>query len=220
MQHKELNISGSDFSVRLLTVVAYSGMTQGSFAKVIDTSPGFLSDILRGLKKPGTDFFIKLKNNFDVSLDWLISGEGSMTGHKLIDHNMIDSIDLQIAVVKAAIVDDNASAKALLKLLKQDGFNEGQLDKSYEKVLDEIAPSNHEMKLIIDLYNRNIQTNDSKAQRLNTLSAAILHYEAYKPGSRLSKLSGNSNMPIPKSNLQVNNGKHIIATQNNYFDDK
>lgn len=220
MQHKELNISNNDFSVRLLSVVAYSGMTQGNFAKAIDTSPGFLSDILRGLKKPGTDFFIKLKNNFDVSLDWLISGEGSMTGHKFIDHNMIDSIDLQMAVVKAAVIDGNESAKALLATLKRDDFNERELDKSHEKVLDEISPTNLDLKLIIDLYNRNILINDSKIQRQNTLSAAILHYEGRKPSSKLSKLSGNSNTPESRGNLQVNKGKHVQATQNNHFNDK
>lgn len=214
----------SDFSTRLLSVVAFSGMNQGSFAKMIDVSPGFLSDVLRGLKKPGTDFFIKLKNNIDVSLDWLISGQGVMTGHKAIDHRLMSAIELQVAVVKAAIIDNNNEAKDLLSSLRRDNFQTSDLEGNYDALLNALVPSNSDLQLFVDLYNRNILLNDSKTQKQNTLSAALIHYEASKPNSKLSKLSGEINSPTKNINtsMQINKGKskRIDATQNNYFGNK
>ena len=212
----------SDFSTRLLSVVAFSGMNQGSFAKMIDVSPGFLSDVLRGLKKPGTDFFIKLKNNIDVSLDWLISGQGVMTGHKAIDYHLMGTIELQVAVVKAAIIDNNNEAKDLLSSLRRDNFQTKDLEGNYDALLNKLVPSNSDLQLFVDLYNRNILLNDSKTQRQNTLSASLLHYEASKPSSKLSKLAGEISSPTINTSTQINKGKNkrIDTTQNNYFGSK
>lgn len=48
------------------------------FAIKICTSAGYLSDVEKNKKKPGSDFLQSLKTHFNVSVDWLLTGDGSM----------------------------------------------------------------------------------------------------------------------------------------------
>ncbi len=54
------------------------GLSQSEFAKKIGTSQGYLSELERNLKKPGSDLLLSLKRLFNVSTDWLLTGEGPM----------------------------------------------------------------------------------------------------------------------------------------------
>lgn len=221
MQQREQNNLDNDFAARLVATVAFSGLNQSEFAKAIDVSPGFLSDVLRGLKKPGTDFFIKLKNNIDISLDWLISGQGSMLGHKNINHEVISTIELQVGVVKAAIIDNDQTAHEIVTMLKRDDFNSSFLNPTHEIFLEKLAPNSLDLNLIVDLYNRNIQLIDNKLQRQNTISAAILFFQSAKPSNMLSRLSGESTLPSTSINTQINKSKKSLkATQNNFLVNK
>lgn len=51
-------------------------LTQIIFADRLSTSSGHISDIEHGLKMPGANFFIAMAKEFNVSLDWLLTGRG------------------------------------------------------------------------------------------------------------------------------------------------
>lgn len=52
-------------------------LNQAKFASQMGCSSGFLSDVIRGSKKPGADFLSNLSTTFDISLDWLVCGRGN-----------------------------------------------------------------------------------------------------------------------------------------------
>mgnify|MGYP002382008576 CR=1 FL=1 len=62
---------------RLAKVCAREGLNQSEFALRIGVSPGFVSDILRGNKRPGCEFLASLRQSLGVSIDWLLTGKGS-----------------------------------------------------------------------------------------------------------------------------------------------
>ena len=61
---------------RLLTVIHHLHITQSECARRLKSSPGFISDVVRGKKNPGADFLFGLREAFGVSIDWLLSGDG------------------------------------------------------------------------------------------------------------------------------------------------
>lgn len=51
--------------------------TQEEFSRVHEISQGYLSDLERGKAIPSFKFLLSLHRKEDISLDWLISGQGS-----------------------------------------------------------------------------------------------------------------------------------------------
>ena len=60
-------------------------MNQGEFARSLDCSPTFISEIVRDIKKPGADFLTRIATTFDVSLDWLVCGREVNSDSGMID---------------------------------------------------------------------------------------------------------------------------------------
>lgn len=50
-------------------------LSQQEFAKSLEISQSFLSDIERDRKIPGGDTLLSLKRSFGISTDWLLAGE-------------------------------------------------------------------------------------------------------------------------------------------------
>lgn len=50
-------------------------LSQKDLAVELRTSQGYICDIEKGLKKPGSDFLVSLKRFFDIDLNWLLCGE-------------------------------------------------------------------------------------------------------------------------------------------------
>lgn len=74
---------------RLLTVIHHLHITQSECARRLKSSPGFISDVVRGKKNPGADFLFGLREAFGVSIDWLLSGDGVMFGGHGIDLELL-----------------------------------------------------------------------------------------------------------------------------------
>ena len=54
------------------------GVTQGDFAKTIGVAPSFISGIERNKKDLSRDLLEKILKNYNVNLNWLLTGEGEM----------------------------------------------------------------------------------------------------------------------------------------------
>ena len=53
-------------------------LSQQELASELGISQGHLSEVERGIRKPGGEMLNALKHKFNVSLDWLFTGEGMM----------------------------------------------------------------------------------------------------------------------------------------------
>lgn len=64
------------FGLRIKQIRKRNKLTQSEFADRLSTSSGHISEIENGIKIPGGNFFIAMAREFNISLDWLLTGEG------------------------------------------------------------------------------------------------------------------------------------------------
>ena len=195
-------------ATRLALVITQSRLSQSEFARRLGASAGFVSDAARGVKKPGADFLHALRTVFGVSIDWLLTGEGTMRGGSGIDLELLRAIRLQIAVARTAVIDGDPTATALLLLIREGKLQEAASDPALGAFLDRIAPEDSDFDLATELYNGHLWTDDSDAQRRNLLAAAIAHFEARKPIDKIASLARASGVTVQinLSPLQRNAG--------------
>jgi len=60
---------------RVLAVRTSAGLNQRDFAAQLGTSSGGISQIESGKTMPGGDFLLRLHENFDVDVTWLLTGQ-------------------------------------------------------------------------------------------------------------------------------------------------
>ena len=186
---------------RLQLIIAQSGLNQAEFAKRLGVSAGFVSEAVRGNKKPGADFLRAVRTEFGASIDWLLTGEGTMHGRSGIDLDLLRAIRLQIAVARTAIMENDPTAKALLLLINDGKLQEATAEPTLKIFLDRIAPEDSDFNLATELYNGHLWTKDPESQHRNLLAAAVAHFEARKPIDKLATLARASG-----SIVQVNLG--------------
>ncbi|MGB4468739.1 MAG: helix-turn-helix transcriptional regulator [Azovibrio sp.] len=209
MRTSNQDISGTDssglggFAARVGQAIAHTGLNQSEFARQLGVSAGFVSDVVRGQKKPGSEFLYAIRTTFGISVDWLLTGEGTVTGGSGIDLDLLRTIRLQIAVARSAVIDGNTTAKALLLLIRDGRLQEAAAEPDIKAFLDEIAPTDSDAELALELYNGQLWTQDPGAQRRNLLAAAMAHFEARKPIDKVAALARSSGS---NSTIQINAG--------------
>jgi len=197
---------------RLAQALALSGLSQAELARRVTMSPSFISDVMRGVKRPGADLLLALRKSLGVSIDWLLTGEGTMTGGFGIRHELFQAIRVQVAVAKAAVVDGNPTARALLSLIQEGSLGAREGTDSFRRLLESIVPVDVDLDLVVQLYNGHLWAPDPITQRRNLVAAAVAHFESRKPFDQLSALVGDPAGPEPQ---QVISGKgHRIAAGN------
>ncbi len=189
---------------RLSQVLAYAGVSQTELARRVGMSPGFISELMRGVKRPGAEFLLALREGFGVSIDWLLSGEGTMVGGAGIRHDLFRAIRLQVAVAKAAVMSSDPVAKALMLLIREGQLGAAEKEPAFKTLLDRLAPDDADLDLAVELYNGHQWSSDPIAQRRNLLAAAAAHFESRKPIDRMAAITGQS---TETSIVQVNSGK-------------
>lgn len=202
---------------RIHQVLAHAGLSQTDLAKQLGLSTGFMSEITRGVKRPGPDFFMGVRRLLGVSIDWLMTGEGTMTGGAGIRQELLLAIRLQIAVAKAAINEGDPVAKALLILIREGQLGAAGSDKAFSSLLERIAPDDSDLDLAVELYNGHLWTTDPIAQRRNLLAAAVAHFEARKPIDKLAAVTG-SPSASSRPRVQVNVGKGQRVAGRDYLE--
>lgn len=190
--------------LRLAQVLAYTGINQAELARRVGMSPGFVSDVLRGVKRPGPELLLALRKSCGVSVDWLLSGEGTMIGGAGIRHDLFRAIRLQVAVARAAVIASDPTARALMLLIREGQLAAAAEDPAFKTLLDELAPEDADLDLAIELYNGHQWASDPVAQRRNLLAAATAHFEARKPIDRVAAVTGAG---MTAAVVQVNKGK-------------
>ncbi|MCW0352786.1 hypothetical protein NB716_001580 [Pantoea ananatis] len=166
---------------RLALVVNRSGLNQSEFARKLGVSAGFMSDVLRGQKKPGAEFLYGLSTVFSVSADWLLTGKGTINGATGIDMAFMKMIELHIALAKSAVFDNNGMAQLLLHMAKEGKLSEMDDSSELTEFFRKIRPVDPEHELAFDIYNSQLWTADPDAQMKNSLSTALAWFQARKP---------------------------------------
>ena len=88
-------------------------------------------------------------------------------------------------------------------------MQEAAAEPDIKAFLDEIAPTDSDAELALELYNGQLWTQDPGAQRRNLLAAAMAHFEARKPIDKVAALARGSGST---STVQINAGAfHKIA---------
>lgn len=180
------------FAARLAQAIAHTGVNQSEFARGLGVSAGFVSDVVRGQKKPGAEFLYAVRTTYGISIDWLLTGEGTIKGGSGIDLDLLRTVRLQIAVARSAVIDANPTAKALLLLIRDGRLQEAAEEPDIRAFLDQIAPVDSDAELALELYNGQLWTDDPGAQRRNLLAAAIAHFETRKPIDKVAALARSS----------------------------
>lgn len=177
------------FDTRLTQAIAHTGLNQSEFARQLGVSAGFVSDCVRGQKKPGAPFLYAIRTVFGISVDWLLTGEGVITGAAGIDIDLLRTIRLQVAVARSAVVDRNETAKTVLTLIRDGRLQEAGTAPAIQTFLDQVVPADLDADLVMELYNGQLWTNAPGTQRRNSLAAAITHFEARTPIDKVAALS-------------------------------
>ena len=206
--YNQTAIDGAAFATRLLQVIHHSQLNQSEFARRLTVSAAFISDVVRGLKKPGAEFLYSLNTVFGICIDWLLTGEGTMLGANKLDVALFRTIRLQIALAQATIIDDDAMAQSLLLMLREGLPAKAENHSAIDSYLERIAPYDPNLDLALALYNGHLWTTDVDAQRRNLLEAALAHFETKKPVNKLASLMHASYPPKTES-VKVN----VAATQ-------
>lgn len=188
------------FASRLALIIQYNHLNQSEFSRRLDTSAGFVGDVLRGLKKPGHEFLFKLKSMFNVSIDWLLTGEGTMHSATKVDIELLRAVKLQATVARLAIVEGDVTAQAVLRSIRDGLLDLTAGNAEFSAYLDHIESNNADWHLALALYNSHLWTDNPDFQRRNLLEAAISHFEVTKTVNKLSSLTCS-----PKT-LQINIG--------------
>lgn len=183
----EVRLTG--FADRLIQAIAHSGLNQSEFARKAGVSPGFVSELVRGNKKPGAEFLYSVRVVYGISVDWLLTGEGTMAGAGAINLDLMRSIRLYVALARAAVLDENTTAQLLTKLIRDGRINEVLKEAEMASFVDSITPLVEDADLTVELYNGHLETQDPIEQQRNVLAAAMAHFESRKPFDKMAALS-------------------------------
>lgn len=206
------NLGLEGFPARLNQLLAQTALSQAEFARQIGISPGFLSDVIKSRKKPGTDFLYGIRTVFGASVDWLLTGEGTMFGRNDIDLDLLRNIELYIAVARSAVVEGDPTAKALLLLCQAGHLQEALADPALNDFLDRIAPHS-DLNLAAELYNSHLWYHDPAFRRRNLLAAAQAHFEAQKNHDKRAAFADTTGSPV-----QINVGGSQRNAGRDYYE--
>ncbi|PKO42364.1 MAG: XRE family transcriptional regulator [Betaproteobacteria bacterium HGW-Betaproteobacteria-22] len=186
---------------RIAEIATAERLNQKSLAQRLGVSQGFLSSVINDQKIPGSEFLFTLKNIFGISADWVLTGEGGMYGGSKINIQLQKEIRLYIAVARAAVIEGNSTAKALLLLIKENRLQEAAKDQVLQDFLNNLINEDSDFELVTGIYNSHIWVNDPDMQRQNILAAAIEHFELRQPVNIFKTTSREA-----RANVQVNIG--------------
>lgn len=166
---------------RLGLVIALSGMNQGEFAKAIGASAAFVSDVVRGQKKPGAEFLLAIRQAVKVSIDWLLTGEGSMSGESRIDLDWMRAIRLRVSLAELAGRENDQMARAVLDLIENERLTEVVDEPAIQSFLNSALDRPVPIDLILTMYNSQVWNQDRTSAGKTVLSDAIAYFQAKKP---------------------------------------
>jgi len=165
------------FGLRLSQLIATRDLTQGEFAKRLGSSPAFISDMIRGVKKPGADFLIRLANEYHVSIDWLLMGKGSIDGRTPLDEEWLQAVMLRVELAQSAVYGNIDAVRIADQLLGHE-ITEMYDPSDLDGMLGCLAQVNEQGALIAKLYNKFLLGSDQEQRAKLALHSALQHFKS------------------------------------------
>lgn len=202
---------------RIAEVVATERLTQAQFAERLNVSGSFVSEVLRGKKLPGTELLLALRQEFRVSIDWVLTGEGSMSGAEPLDLDMLQTVLALVRLATAAEVERTPEARALAAALSGRGEVSEAQRKQWARLIGSVATSNADAMLAAVIYNSQIWTTDPRERVRNALASAIASIRRSSSSSIFDAIVGKQGVK-PTAVQQSNRGKNVRAAAGDYIE--
>jgi transcriptional regulator with XRE-family HTH domain len=120
---QKIDIDRTHIGTRLREIRTLMKFTQQEFSNVLRTSSGFISEIESGKKQPGVELLFSLKRNWNISIDWLLTGTGKMFDGKnpeRLPEDAEKSAQIeQLTIEKQRLLEENLQLKAQVDVLKE-----------------------------------------------------------------------------------------------------
>lgn len=162
---------------RLDQLISHLKMNQGEFARSLDCSPTFISEIVRDIKKPGADFLTRIATKFDVSLDWLLCGRDVNTDSGMINSKInldrLKFIAFRVELAVQARKGDDCAELLLNQMLTRESELTSSINAQTKKHLSEQIDT---YKFVGSLYNQMTDVRDLNALSELVLKASIERY--------------------------------------------
>jgi transcriptional regulator with XRE-family HTH domain len=106
---------------RLLQVIKAKKLSQNKLALSIGVSSGNISDIIKGKNSPSAKFLTLLSEQYNVNLNWLLTGKGSMFNGNdpPEDSNRISELEKECEKLRAEVAALEAENKEINKELRE-----------------------------------------------------------------------------------------------------
>lgn len=127
-----------DFEIndRIADFIDFTGVTKAQFARDIDISPSRLGNILAKRNNPDAELLTKIAKKFrTLNLDWLFTGEGSITKeppiviaaptNQISEDNILLNKIIELAAENGVLKEENKSLRKQLGYTSQNLAAEG-----------------------------------------------------------------------------------------------
>lgn len=163
-----------NIGTRLERFIQSQNLNQAQFAERIQCSPGFISDVVRGNKKPGADILERIHEEFHVSLNWLVCGKGEPLQDIILeDFNTIAS---RVELVLEAAKGNQAAINTVKSFLdNQDYLIDSQ---DYEHLKLRVNRRLEEIRYMIALTQSRKPGDSNEEFYQQALSEAVIKYNA------------------------------------------
>lgn len=166
---------------RLAAIISAQRLTQAEFAIRIQASPSFVSDAVRGLKMPGAQFLYAVKREFQISLDWLISGEGSMYVEPSINLDQFRVVAGLIELVRLWRLGEDKAAGKVAQTLVDGALTISQLPVAARTRLDDCIRATDDHALAASLYGSCAVGGDWDSAVRQIIRSAVAHFDLSRP---------------------------------------
>lgn len=209
---------------RVAELIRVTGLSQQEFAERLASSPGFISDIVRGLKRPGAEVLHRIREVFGVSVDWLLDGSGAMYGGRPIEMDSFKLISAQVELVRRARIEGDPKAEVVLsQLLGADTAKPLSPERMVE-LLKPYVKLAEEFLLPAVIYNSHLWTTNAEERVRGGLSSVVAYFESKRPLDVLKALIGDSGgRPGSEDEAdgrkrQLNIGRSVRAAGGDYYE--
>ena len=127
MSRKFVAMETKTLGDRLKAIRQAKNLTLQELAAIIGSSHGYLSQVERNQKKPGSEILLSLKQHLNVNINWLLTGEGEMFIKNNEDIGPVDDITKKILLLlrdmdkekKREVLKHIEKEKLLMELLEE-----------------------------------------------------------------------------------------------------
>ena len=198
------------FAARVVQAIAICGVNQTEFARQVGVSSGFISEVVRGHKKPGAEFLHAVHKTFGISIDWLLSGEGLASTGNTLTLDLFHTIRLQVGLARSAVLHSNTTAKALLLLMRAGKLQEAAAEPEIKSFLDSLGTPDMDTELALRLFYSQLTTG---GQQRDMLESAIAYFELQKPVDKVAALTKPLNGLV-----QINIGRNVKSAGGSFIE--